>query len=99
MNDNRITIKGVVNAVEWDNDEETTRVAILTNDDEEYLVADNKLGRELLDLETEEVRATGVVRESEYGEKTIVLSRYSVIEYEPSEYEEEEGEEEFDLWK
>jgi len=87
MSDNRITIRGVVNAMEWDKDEETTRVAILTTDDEEYLVAENKLGRELLDFETEEIRATGVVRESEYGEKTISLSRYSVIEYEPSEEE------------
>ncbi len=28
MSDNRITIRGVVNAMEWDKDEETTRVAI-----------------------------------------------------------------------
>ncbi|MDP8214417.1 MAG: hypothetical protein RAO92_01320 [Candidatus Euphemobacter frigidus] len=90
MNGNRITIKGIVNAADWEDDGSIIRVAILTSDDEEYLVADNEMGRELLDFESEGVKATGVVSESEYGEKTIILSSYNVIEYEPSVEEEED---------
>lgn len=86
------TIRGIINAAEWDDDGKTISVAILTNDDEEYLVADNEVGNKLLDFESEEVKATGVVSESEYSEKTIVLSHFDVIEHEPS------GDEEEDLW-
>ncbi len=79
---NPVTIEGVVGAVDCDEAGQVSLVSILTDTYEEYLVVDNKAGKELLEREGEEVRATGMVSESEFGEFSIIVSTYEVLDNE-----------------
>jgi hypothetical protein len=83
------TITGTVVEAEWDEDGNITAVAIsvtISPDDpdeeeyaEEYSVANNEKGKELLELVGKEVEATGKVETDEYGYMTIFVSDYKVI--------------------
>lgn len=86
------TITGEVTAVEWDDNDQVTAVAITVTreiqDDqgeplsvmEDYYVMDTAKGRELLKLVGKTVQATGEVTEDEEGIKTIEVSAYKVLE-------------------
>jgi len=73
------TISGIVIPIEWDDYDDSTRVAIQTSDEKEYLVDRNKKGKELLELIEEEVEATGVVREDGDSNYIIKVNEYSVL--------------------
>jgi len=92
MNEKNVTIAGVVGAVEWDNMGQVSMVSISTSTDTEYLVLDNKLGRELLNYEGEDVIVTGAISESEFGETGISVSSYEVL---ADEFREENGRDDY----
>lgn len=84
------TIKGTIVAIEWDDDDNVSAVAISvvvepeSDMDEayvqEYIVANNTRGQELLSLVGEDVEATGTLESDEDGYITITLSSYKIIE-------------------
>ena len=83
------TITGIVTAIEWDEKEKVTAVAInvvvVENDEEseeDYRVLDNEKGKELFNYIDQEVVATGTVSMDEDGNKSILISEYSVTESE-----------------
>ena len=95
------TISGMVVAAGWNDDGDVTAVAInvITYVDdsetgesqevaEDFLVGDTEKGRELLNMVSDEVEVTGVVKEDEDGNKTILVSAYKLVE--PSGEESEE---------
>ena len=102
QSEEEVTIEGIVSAVEWDEDDNVTAVAISvtiipedTTEEqytEEYLVANNKKGRELLELVGETVKATGTVETDEEGYMTIYVTDYAAIKEVPEEQEPEEQE-------
>lgn len=88
-----VTITGIVNPVEWDEDDNVTSVAITVSHEsepeeedepvvitEDYFVANNDKSKELHTLLGKTVEAAGTVEEDEDGNKTITVSSYKVIE-------------------
>ena len=92
QSEKEITIEGTVVAVESDDDENVTAVAIAvtiapkdsTEEEyvEEYMVARNRKGRKLLKLVGETVQASGTVETDEKGYKTIYVTDFKVIKKE-----------------
>jgi hypothetical protein len=58
-----ITIKGIVIPVDWDEKGNPISVAIATHKEEEYLICNDYQGKSLIDLVTEEVEVTGLLKE------------------------------------
>jgi len=75
-----ITITGFVDPV--DEDDSESGVVISTDNDEEYLVDQNKQGRRLLNLLGERIKAEGTVTRTEDGENQISITAFEVLEYE-----------------
>ncbi len=89
--DEEVSITGAVTAWEWDDDNNVTAVAIST-DDEDFVVAPDELGMELLELLDHKVEATGTVSINDNDEKIILVSEYTdlgLIEVEDEEVEPE----------
>lgn len=59
----RITIKGIVIPVDWDEKGSTVATAISTHTEEDYLVRNDSKGKELLNLTQEGVEVSGLVSE------------------------------------
>jgi len=76
-----LKIGGLITVVDWDENGNPARVAICTDNEEEYLVTDDDVGEELLKLEHEEVMAIGRVSESDAGARTITVAEYEVVGY------------------
>ena len=87
--DEEVTITGTVAAWEWDEENNVTAVAIAT-EDEDIIVGDNAVGRELLDLVDHVVKATGTIAENENEEKVITITAYEDLGMTDDEEEEEE---------
>lgn len=90
-----VTIMGIVNSIDWDEDDNVIAVAITVSYEsepeeeeepvvftEDYVVSNNEKGKELLTYIGKTVEATGAVVEDEDGNKTISVSSYKVIEEE-----------------
>lgn len=71
----QISIKGILVPVDWDEKGNAIRLAIMTPNEEEYIVEENRNGRELLDLMRQEVEVRGILRE-EAGHKIIMVETY-----------------------
>ena len=89
--DEVVTITGMVSAWEWDKEDNVTKVSI-TTDDEDIIVGNNSLGKELLNLVDHAVQATGVISANENEEKIILLSEYKDLGKAEIEDEDEESE-------
>ena len=79
------TITGIVIPAEWDDDDNITRVAIQTEDFDEYLVENSGKGKDLTAFIDYNVEVTGTVKRRADGESTIKVKNYQALE----EYEEE----------
>jgi hypothetical protein len=77
-NADEITITGIVVAVDWDDEAKVTAVSIET-DDEIYYVSDNPIGKQLLELEGEDVKVTGAVGKDSEDNNTITVKTYEII--------------------
>jgi hypothetical protein len=91
------TISGIVVPNEWDDSDNVTRVAIQTENDEEYTVEYNPKGKELLRLLDHEVEVKGVVRQTPDGDMIISVKKYeSLGEYDEDELGQDDEDEEDD---
>lgn len=75
----RVTIKGLVIPVDWDEKGTVVAVAISTHDEKEYLIDRDQKGQELLHFIQQEVQASGVLREREDKKKIIAVQRYTLF--------------------
>ena len=80
------TITGVVIPAEWDDDDNITKVAIQTEDFDEYLVEYSGKGKDLSAFIDYNIEVTGTVKRLADGESTINVKKYQALE---EEYEEE----------
>jgi hypothetical protein len=92
----KVTVRGIVMPVDWDERERVTSVAVSSVDEQEYVVAESGALRKLLRHVNEVVEVTGVVTENEYGEKTITVERFEVSQDEEEEEDWEEDDEDWD---
>ncbi len=75
-----VTITGTVYEDQWDENDNPIAVVIDANDGEEYKISSEGKGRELLKLDNQELKATGVVVEDGEGQKTIKVTEYEIVE-------------------
>lgn len=96
-NEKWVTIRGVVSAVDWNDDGDVTQVAIQTPDEDEYIVLEEGEGKELLEYENEEVEVQGAIRKNNYGDNTIIVERFDVVSppFSDDSYGDESWDEEF----
>ena len=73
-------IAGTVFAAEWDAKDNVTAVVIATEEGEEIAVSNTGMGKELLNLEEKNVKATGSLVTDEEGRKTITITKYIIQE-------------------
>lgn len=62
-NNRLITIKGIIIPVDWDEKGNALALAVSTHTEEDYLVANDPKGKELLNFIREGVEVTGLVKE------------------------------------
>ena len=74
--DKLTTVRGIVIPVEWDGEGNALAVAILSPDEQEYVIEQDKKGKELIGLIRQEVEVSGVVRKVIKGSKTITVKSY-----------------------
>jgi hypothetical protein len=72
-------IRGIIIPVEWDDDGNVISTTIHTDNEEEYLIDQNKKGEELLAFIHHKVEVTGKLREGAYGNAIINVRRYRLI--------------------
>ncbi len=75
------SITGIIVPSDWDDNDNLIQIAIQTIDEEEYIIKQNKRGRELLDLIEQEVEVVGTTTENGDGNIIIEISEYSLKEY------------------
>ena len=78
----KITVMGIITAVEWDEDDNVVAIALSTPEEEEYRIEENPVGAELLELIYESVKVTGIVTENEFGDKSIRVDSYALVDEE-----------------
>lgn len=71
----QIRIRGIIVPADWDPAGNVIKAAILTGDEGEYLIEENKESRQLFYLLRQEVEVRGVVRE-EAGSKIISVENF-----------------------
>jgi hypothetical protein len=79
--DTETSIIGIIVPADWDDNDNLIELAIQTIDEEEYIIKQNKKGRELLDLIEQEVEVIGTTTENGDGNIIIEISEYSLKEY------------------
>lgn len=76
--DELTSIKGILIAVDWDENGNTLAAAVFDQDEEDYLVHLDAKDKELLGFIRREVEVVGVVRKTTKGRKTITVKSYAV---------------------
>lgn len=75
-----VFLRGIVVVSDWE-DDNSTGLAIQTQDEEEILISESGMGEELFDYIREDIELRGSLRETESGMKEIVVSHYNVIDW------------------
>ncbi len=75
----KITITGVVVAMDWDDKDNVVAVSIET-DSELYYVSENAAGEKLRELLDRGVKVTGIPGKDEEGNKTIAVETYEILD-------------------
>ena len=70
-----VTIRGILVPVDWDAEGTATKAAILTDNENEYLICDKKKIHELVGLMRQIIEVKGVVRE-EAGQRMITVRNW-----------------------
>jgi len=76
--DELTSIRGILIAVDWDENGNTVAAAVFDQDEEDYLVHLDAKGKELLGFIRREVEIVGVIRKTSKGRKTITVKSYAV---------------------
>ena len=74
--DNLTAIRGIVIPAEWDDEGNTLATCIASPGEQEYLVEQDAMGKELLRLIRREIEATGIVQQRKRGRNTIAVRTY-----------------------
>jgi hypothetical protein len=74
--DNLTAIRGIVIPAEWDDEGNTLATCIASPGEQEYLVEQDAMGKELLRLIRQEIEVTGIVQQRKRGRNTIAVRTY-----------------------
>ncbi len=78
MNQDTITLRGVVIPVEWDENGTVIATAIATTDEDEYLIASDRKGQEFFSMLQKSVEVQGQCK-TEGNKKVLLISDYKII--------------------
>jgi hypothetical protein len=81
-----VTIRGIVIPTDWDSRGEVLRVAILAPDEDQYDVADSRLGSRLLGALREEVEACVRVDQAHRGRQRVTILSFEVVDEDHDDY-------------
>jgi hypothetical protein len=73
-----ITITGTIYGAAWD-DNDNVIEAVISGEGGEYIIVDNAVGHQLLNMAGTDVEVTGVIGEDAEGNQTITVVNYKVI--------------------
>ena len=76
--DKLTTVRGIVIPVDWDKEGNAIAVAISSPDEQEYVIEQDKKGKELIGLIRQEIEVSSVVRRVRKDSKTITVKSYSL---------------------
>ena len=71
------TIKGIIIPVDWDEKGKVVAAALSTHTEDEYLIDNDRKGKELLHCIQKEVEVSGVTKENR-GKKAIKVTKYTL---------------------
>jgi hypothetical protein len=74
--DELTTVRGIVIPVDWDEEGNTLVAAISGSNEQEYVIEQDKKGKELLKFIRHEIEVDGVVRKAINGRRTITVRSY-----------------------
>ena len=74
--DELTTVRGIVIPVDWDEEGNTLVASISGSNEQEYVIEQDKKGKELLEFIRHEIEVDGVVRKAINGSKTITVRSY-----------------------
>ena len=72
-------IIGTVYAEAWDENDNVIAATIMTATGEDYVIVDNAVGKDLLKLDNQVVKASGVVGEKTEGNKVFTVNSYEIM--------------------
>jgi hypothetical protein len=72
----KTTIRGIVTPETWDEDFNVCTVKICAADEEDYVVARNRKGEELLRHLRESLRVSGTIRRNKDGTQIIIVNEF-----------------------
>lgn len=78
----KVQLEGVITPTDWDEDDNIISISISTPDEQEYIVKEDPVGDELIDLVYGFVKVRGILAEDEFGNKSISVESYELIELE-----------------
>lgn len=76
-----IRISGIINSLEWDDDDNITEIEISTAG-EDYIVDPSGIGKELFDYVGEDVEVVGTVSKAKGDNNVIKIIKYELLDYE-----------------
>lgn len=79
VGDELTTIRGIVIPVEWDGQGNALATTISSSGEQEYLVEQDRKGKELLRVIRKEVEVSGILGKTVKGRTTITVSSYELI--------------------
>ena len=74
-----VDLVGIVTAFDWDDNDKVNRVSLCVGDEEEYLIDDDKKGKELLKLLKSKVRALGECYLDENKNLCLKLQQFTLL--------------------
>lgn len=75
-----LTVRGTIFPAKWDENRNVVNIVIDTTDEDEYLIDQNKNGRELLGFINRKVEITGTVRETDDNEFIFNVRTYTLLD-------------------
>ena len=72
----KTTIQGIITASDWDEDGNIIAIKVLTTDESEYFIENGEM---FMDLVQKSVEASGVIRETKRGTKSIQIKKCNVL--------------------
>jgi hypothetical protein len=75
-----VSLEGLIVPADWDENDAITLVSLLTDDEGEYLVAADSVGRKLTTCIHKRVRVAGSLTKDGLGEYVVTVERFSVVD-------------------
>ena len=75
------TLNGIIIAARMDEQYNAVSIMIATDDEEDYTIVKNDIGKELFYYLSTRVKLTGTVKENFDGTKRVIVKKYDIISY------------------